>query len=443
LIIVSLTYLTYGYFPLRKNVDQDRHCPHFCCGALFRPSRSGAQSANAMSSQTMMISRLSLLLITWFGFDLVSALNASRFVLITMQHSGSHFVRGFTGNHSKISFLDEIMMPPRRPPYCMNIFHKEIRVDRNLLVPVICFVGWGVDMFPSHRRYRLLVDEYLACNNITREQHELKFHTEKSHGFILHAGQGPQGWAEHSKELVKAFSDVGARVIMLHRLNYIAQSFATSNLKKAIENVSLEVSNVDIHKCVKTSKDATSIRQVFIKTAVQYGVPLLYVPYETINTNYAEIPKIFKFIGYPDVRFNGTSLIDDHIGWRKVVSSETKHHIYDPLTSIANKEEIIDFIWSEPWNSSTRTYTDMYGRPIFCKCMLFETCDFGPVAEVKSIDFQVPSCSFTPVSRYNLKLGDSVNEVVSGSSKMPVVFVLVIIVMIFIRWVLENHRQQR
>lgn len=276
-----------------------------------------------------------------------------RYILLTVQHSGSHFFRDLIINNTATGFFDEICymndhlspfscheklqlllnLPGRRTGYPDDLQTTKTRLNSQLN-SIDCTVRLGTST-------KEMVDSIPPC-------------VERLHsvGAIVHWNQGWMDPAaqQHLLNIVAASIRKGIKfaLIFLHRTNYIAHSFAQANTARRNE-AEASADKVDL---AKTQANAALLSSTFSQTisrAASMNIPVYFVQYEDILNDDSVARRLIDSVG---LRRKSS---------RFEVSTESKHHSNVTWSYIKN----VNDIWKD-------LYLQRYS--LLRLCMLFDDC---------------------------------------------------------------------
>jgi len=313
-----------------------------------------------------------------------------RFVIVTRQRSGSHFVRSVLDAHPLVRAADELLLWKlgRENTTCYSFLGLEtrsVKMKREDRVLKANLVGWGINSYPAGDERPISFVQCLQNQTFVKgcypgDEHGrgLDDYSEnigkyKASGFIFHQNQG-------AKELthVANFKKQHVRVIFLHRRNFFARAVSNKNMKVGNAASSTSPNNNSLHSVEINIKQAPidlnhedMDHALLVNMYKKNGIPVLYAPYETLHTQHRQFVKLFHFIGLENVTVDGSTLRDTSVDWTHTVSAESKHNPLDAISYIKNDKAVIE-AFEEHSRSSA-----------YCVCMLMRPdCEYGPVFNV-------------------------------------------------------------
>lgn len=375
--------------------------------------------------------------------------NQTLFVIVTRQHSGSHFVRSILDAHPMIRVGDELLnwRLSREGISCnakLGVEKRALKGCTQEQVQKGNLLAFGINSFPSGDPKP---KEFAACmqnkadgkNKYPKDkdteggldgllQNYRKF---RALGFIFHLNQGSES-LDHIHNWVAR----GVKVIFLHRRNEFARRFSSSNMRPngteptaSLEDRLRNNTQMGAMDQQATAVSVESIKLAMLRDKIQHqsqldlylskNVSVLYAPYETLNAKHEQFATLFRFLGVP-VTSSGSTLADRSSIpgklWTAEVSGASKHHPLDPVDYIKNPEDILQSVLRMNETESTaypsQNDVDPDGNLVLCKCMLYTDpgCDYGPVQEAQ-FGFRLPNlCGPAPVRMPNQRFSEYVRH---------------------------------
>ena len=276
---------------------------------------------------------------------------AIRFILMTRQHSGSHFLKEIISMHPNVLMHDEV---------CME---KHLR-STSSLYKFDC-----LDILKFSLRLSITSKDLVQyLSNDSKFLNEISVNT-KAIGCILHQNQG---WENAhmvnnlNKQIIhsyKSTTDKEIRLVFLHRKNYLSISLASSNTLYA-NNHTKEDHKKHVVNLREVSDDAIKTEDLY-KLALQSFPNNIIVSYERLTTYPSSIfIKIFRYLDIMDLKIIN---LDKIIGPNKIViqiNTSDRHHEQLPYTYIKNLNEVTPILKSKKYiNDDDLSY-----------CMLYNDC---------------------------------------------------------------------
>jgi hypothetical protein len=181
------------------------------------------------------------------------------------------------------------------------------------------------------------------------------------------------------------------KIIFLVRRNEVARAVSAGNMMQSLgahlrKEEKHRTKTIDMGELFANVAHDVKGYTYLVNNFQKLQVPVLYVPYETLNAQHDQFERLFHFLGITNVTVNGSTLRDGSIPsassspWTYTVTTASKHHKLDTMEYIQNQQEVLHAILSgnEP--------------QAICPCMIRKPdCDYGDVVEVNpSEQFLLP-----------------------------------------------------
>jgi len=294
---------------------------------------------------------------------------AIRFIVLTMQSSGSHFLRSTLNSHPSILLHDE---------QCIDFTHEGQKYefpDKVKTHSYNCYDQIDLSLGMQDASTEIL-DAFPSYWN----GFELRMHAIKAIGILLHANQGWNEPAEiqQLKNLIymkstdkndNGISHQVVKIVILHRKNYISRSFAGTNMKSAHNSDDLK----KLHFTASKNISLTAIQAMADYAEAQYRTVIkelkdyIYVGYEMLVADSSSFLHVFRYLGVDDLSVTAR----DHnqlIGPKGVsimIKHDEKHHAGLPYQYISNLQEV----------SSSLSRNDTVEHDSTLRyCMLYDNC---------------------------------------------------------------------
>lgn len=298
----------------------------------------------------------------------------TRFLILSYQHSGTHFVRDTLTKQQGVYVWDEVC---RRKDFtdafnrsCLDLMSFLLGLHAynytpaaNVVEHIVSFVARPMNISKpiNSKRYCASSEPISSCYGHYLNQ-------VQSMGMLIQQGQG---WVHRAfvAELIRRLNKnrvdhhVAVRVLVLHRTNYIAHSMSASNTMTQYRptfNTTKHVIDLE-----KMRRDYTAIRSRFYETVndlIASKVETVFVTYEHICTHPGNVTAVMKHLNIPV-----TSSLN--------VTTNTKFHTNATYTYIENIGDVASALYQQ----------GAFGHALGGKsssliemCMLFDNCVVAP-----------------------------------------------------------------
>jgi len=296
---------------------------------------------------------------------------ATRFIVLTMQSSGSHFLWSTLNGHPSILLHDEECI------YFTHVGQHYSFPDKVKEYSHNCYDQLALSLGMEHSTTST---EILDAFPKYWDRFKSRMHAIKAIGVLLHANQG---WNEpeeiqqlknliYMKSTDKDNNDINhqvVKIIILHRKNYISRSFAGTNTISAHKSEDLK----RLHFTASKNISLTAIQSIADYSEAQYRTVIkeltdyIYVGYEFLLAESSSFLHVFRYLGVDDLSVN-TRDHDQLIGPNGVsimINHEEKHHTGLPYQYIDNLQEVS--------SSLSRNVTVEHDSDLRY-CMLYDSC---------------------------------------------------------------------
>jgi hypothetical protein len=216
-------------------------------------------------------------------------------------------------------------------------------------------------------------DHSIHIKVMDRMLHHICYHTRGCCRDRVYAGfgiQGNQGWALNANALATYFKSRNIKVIVLDRLNTLAQQLATSGTKaEAGTNMTSSTKKTKIRlrvEFLKNLKNKYWARRKRYRDLVESlrhnQVQTHYITYEDLASNGVQVMLgVLQFLGLhnQDWQISQSSIVDVQLGWNLTITKSSKHHSESLQERIENYNDSLAFL--------TKACPE-------CTCFLTEDC---------------------------------------------------------------------
>ena len=278
-----------------------------------------------------------------------NVLHPFRSILVTMQHSGSHFFGGVMGQQNlngRVLGYGEMCAPSR--PEWMGI-DCLTRIKLMYGLPDIDFdmlsdAAW-ISHFPSckmaQKVSQCVVETILSAPMIH---------------MILHASQGwgSSDWLQSLLDMRRTYQkvhNIDIKLIILYRTNFIAYHIATSSGKRDPNEVISPV-HLSLQEVVAGSEQRSSAYSQFFTQVPETDLSsCLFVTYEHLLYHHETFSAIVRFLGVPTIAPMN-------------VTTDSQHHTNETSSYLLNLNSVVQELKGNKY-------------PSLKECMLHDNC--GPI----------------------------------------------------------------
>ena len=275
-----------------------------------------------------------------------------RFVLLSQQHSGTHFFREvmtylgvIMGNEMFSRDMCALQGKPRPPPEEeLDSMFGFRDADWAAFRYCVCLRGATAGVCPF--------DEAEAQRNGNSSLWVTRSH--QAVGFIWQCCGVSTPWGRSLRNHIQYLQRASIRVVVLERINPIAMAMSSSNTENIVHSGrgdSFNLSEADLHHMALVRQKNEDMFAGALQLLLKAHVPVLYVTYETLNRNYSAFVPILRFLGLKAtfdaqaIRLHVTGPVDDKEAPASLVrsyglSNATKHHIRKTISYIENVASI-------------------------------------------------------------------------------------------------------
>jgi len=317
---------------------------------------------------------------------------AVRFVVMSIQHSGTHFVQQMLAQAPRVAVFDEVFL--NRHCECHLLGTHEEKIDmiyglkpwRSPTKRATCNSALLHERFDQMRGVLNWTDNdrrglnqsipsdcgAIATKGGNRPQRYtdpdafMSFvATRRAVGFLWQRTGNYPGWNESLTPLAGYLKRRDVRVVFLERANPIAHSLASSNallvgrLPKRPNKQYLNLSDA-----LEGGRARRRDCEIALRVLHDARIPTLHVTYETLNQDHASFLEVFAFLGINDTSFHkGVDSIRFTPKEPGVAAfQETKHHPLPPIERVENPEAV--------WRAALDINLEM--------CLLIDNCEYSP-----------------------------------------------------------------
>lgn len=291
-----------------------------------------------------------------------------RFLLFSVQESGTHFVRNVFLSLPKMYFWNELCASSSEAPdVCLDKISLALALP-TVTTPPSDEVIQNMMTSPSKKDV-YLNGETPRCSGkggLTQFQC-FYYYMNRANAIscILHQNQG-WGKNEFMQRFIqlhhknKELYGIDIRVLFLHRTNFIAHSIAAPNTNlRSHRDVTKTKYTIVLKNVYRTHYASQKVYFDAINVSRMNNISSVYVTYERLNSNSSTFESLLLAL---HININSTIL---H------VSNTTKHHSNHTYEYIHNIREVIVKL-----NSSSNPYVNSFTK--LDVCMLYDNCVLQP-----------------------------------------------------------------